>query len=1002
MDASTKKRLFFVVKLVLSVGILGFIFYKILHRENASDLWARVSSISIPWVLGAFVVQLLAMGCSMVRWNVLLKGQGIHAPFLHLVRTFWIGRFYSTVSPGGWTGLDAYRIYDISTRTKKPARATATVLVDKLLGQGAFAVVVLVGSIFGARYIGTSAVLAVDGAFLGLLTMVVLLISRPTIFRAVSGRLPARVRTRLQTTVDAVCAYQGRTGLLLRAVGLSIGTHALTNFIYITSAHALGIDVSIANMFFAASMTVAVTLVPISINGVGVREATLAGLLAMVGVPHGDAVLIAVVAFVVDMAASALGGFFLLGKQSDPVIRVEHAEHEDQVNAQIELAPKEAWPQVTRGLWIGFAGGLLGGVILGIGEACVILASSGGKPEYSVLMYGAISYGIACAVGGAVAGAVLAWSGRLMQRFAVPEAAAYGRFVGAIVALPMLAIGAFRIRRDMYEELLVWKSPKGLLVLALCALVAAAIYFIVSTTFRVLVTRRPFAFLLRSWGTPALFMLIVAIVAAVTVTQSSQAVAPPSRPSAAAPAQAGPIIFIVVDTLRADRLPGYGYAQGRTPNLDAFARDAIRFENAFSNASWTRPSFATLLSGRYPSSHRTMGKSSSLPNEIVTLPEALQSSGYTTRGIVTNYNVAPFFHFDQGFDTYEYLDPDFVLGANDTAAKLLFIQFARQQIETIRARMGTVEPGGAYRDAETVNRSVFRDLGQLPSDSPWLLFVAYMDPHDPYFPHPYRGNGYSRAAHPAPAASEAPYLESLYNGEITYWDEHFGHLVAELRRRNLYDNATIVITGDHGEEFNEHGGFWHGTTLYDEQVHIPLFVKMPNGQFAGTTRSEWVQHVDVMPTLLHLNGVEVPNGVQGHNVFDAEQARDEVLAEESHEGNVLASLRARRAGAEYKIITANANNPRGLAPVELYRIDQDPREQVSLATELPEVRRHHEQQLAAAHANASHGAARAEEVVVGAGEEERLRALGYAGATNEAHSDAGVRTPNPGVPAPNQ
>lgn len=994
MDASTKKRVFFVVKLVLSVGILAFLFYKVTHRENADQLWARVSSISLSWVLAAFGVQLLAMGCSMLRWKVLLSGQGIHAPFKHLMRAFWIGRYYSTVSPGGWTGLDAYRIFDISTRTKKPARATATVIVDKLLGQGAFAVVVLVGSIFGARHLGTMTVIAVDGAFLGLLTLVVLLVSRPTIFRVVSGRLPANVRTRLQTTVDALCAYQGRTGLLLRAIGLSVCTHALTNFIYITSAHALHTDVSIGNMFFAAAMTVAATLIPISINGVGVREAALVGLLALLGVHESDAVLIAVVAFVVDMAASVLGGLFLIGKYKDPEIKVDHAEHEDQVNAQIERAPMEAWPVVTRGLWIGFAGGLLGGLILGVAEACVILASSGGKPEYSVLMYGAISYGIACAIGGAAAGVVLAWSGRKMQRFAVKENAAYGRFVGAIVALPALAIGAFRVRRDVFDELLVWKSPKGLLVLMGCAVVAAVVYFAISFLFKTLVTRKPFSVLLTMWGTPALFLVVIGIVGAVTAVKGSVVAPPLPRAAVAAPAQAGPVIFIVVDTLRADHLPAYGYSEGHTPNLDAFARDAVRFENAFSNASWTRPSFATLLSGRYPSSHRTMGKSSSLPNEIVTLPEALHAGGYTTRGIVTNYNVAPFFHFDQGFDTYEYLEPDFVLGANDTAAKLLFIQFARQQIETIRARMGTVEPGSAYRDAETVNRAVVADLGHLPSDSPWLLFVAYMDPHDPYFPHPYRGNGYSRAAHPMPTAAEAPMLESLYNGEITYWDEHFGHLVAELRRRGLYDSSTIIVTGDHGEEFNEHGGFWHGTTLYDEQVHIPLFIKMPNGQFAGSTRSEWVQHVDIMPTLLHLNGLPVPGGVQGHNIFDQDHARNEVLAEESHEGNVLASMRTRRSGAEYKIIRANANNPRGLAPVELYRVDQDPREQVSLTTELPEVAAQSERDLTAAENHAGRGAAHAEEVVVGAGEAERLRALGYAGGGSEAHADAGVPAPN--------
>ena len=90
------------------------------------------------------------------------------------------------------------------------------------------------------------------------------------------------------------------------------------------------------------------------------------------------------------------------------------------------------------------------------------------------------------------------------------------------------------------------------------------------------------------------------------------------------------------------------------------------------------------MTGRYPASHQTMAKSDALPGEIVTLAEALQGAGYTTFGVVTNYNVAPFFNFHQGFDEYHYLEPDFVLGANDTAAKLLLVQVLRQRIESVR------------------------------------------------------------------------------------------------------------------------------------------------------------------------------------------------------------------------------------------------------------------------------------------------------------------------------
>jgi arylsulfatase A-like enzyme len=333
------------------------------------------------------------------------------------------------------------------------------------------------------------------------------------------------------------------------------------------------------------------------------------------------------------------------------------------------------------------------------------------------------------------------------------------------------------------------------------------------------------------------------------------------------------------------------------------------------------------MTGRYPGSHQTTLKSDSLPSEIVTLAESMQGAGYTTFGVVTNYNVAPFFNFHQGFDEYRYLEPDFVLGAGDTAAKLLFVQLLRQRIETWRAKSGRVEPGSAYQDATLVNTTLLGSLDQQPKQ-PFYAFAAYMDPHDPYYPHPYDGTGYSRAAHQKPDPKDVDLMRRLYDGEITFWDEEFGKLVAELKRRKLYDDLTIVITSDHGEEFMDHGGFWHGTTLYDEQLHVPLLVKLPQNGRGGTVIDHWVESVDVMPSLLRWNGIGVPAGVQGKDLL---QPGDQAYAEEDHEGNLLRALRIRRGASELKVIEANPGNPRGLQPYELYRMDQDPDELVNLA-----------------------------------------------------------------------
>jgi arylsulfatase A-like enzyme len=345
--------------------------------------------------------------------------------------------------------------------------------------------------------------------------------------------------------------------------------------------------------------------------------------------------------------------------------------------------------------------------------------------------------------------------------------------------------------------------------------------------------------------------------------------------------------------------------------------------------------------------------------------------------VVTNYNIAPFFNFHQGFDQYVYLEPSFVLGANDTAAKLLLIQALRQTIESVRAKRGRIEVGSAYQAAPTVTARVLRMI-EREREGPFFMMAAYMDPHDPYYPHPYDGTAYARAAHPKPAAEEAPTLSRLYDGEVTYWDASFGQLIEALKARGLYDALTIVVTSDHGEEFFDHGGYWHGTTLYDEALHVPLFVKLPQNAMRGTVVRHLVQSIDIMPSLLRLAAQPVPAGVQGQDVFNA---HDSVFAEESHEGNVLRALRMQRSGSALKLIEANPGNPRGLGVRELFQVDQDPGELVNLVEERPELLEVSATALEREANAAAQGRATQKSVNIASDATvvERLRALGYAG-----------------------
>ena len=936
MSASPKRIALFALKLVFSVGMLAFIFRKVLRRDGAEELLGRLSELHWGWVVAAVLMQLIAIGFSTVRWQRLLVGQGIFAKWRFLAGSIMIARFWGAFTPGGFTGFGGWRIYDVAKHTGKAARATATIGVEMILGQLAFGVVVMLGSIFGMRFIGTDGVLLVNAVFLSIIVVGLAFLAQPQLFLFFTRFVPEGIRVRVQTLIDAVGAYQGKAPLLIQAAALGVGTHAFNNLIYVCAARALGVQLGIGEVFFASSLQILATLIPASINGIGLREAAAVALYTSpaVGLPLSVAVLIPTLGFACEMFVSAFGGLIFLLRRSgySPEIRVEDPDREQLVSQAIPKAPPEAWPHPVRGLIVGVSAGACAGLLVGLGEAVVIALSSAGATGARVFLYGPLAYGMFCAVFGAGLGFVTALSGRWMKRYALPEKEAFGYFAAAIFGMFAFVLGAFRIRRDLFHEELVWKSAIGLAVLLGCAFVAAGLSAIIARWFRVLRERPRFERFVGAPTAVALLTLLGVGLAANLALGDRISRDAASSQLAGATRKGGNVLFVVVDTLRADYLPMYGYETGHTPNLDRLAEDAIRFDQAFTNSSWTRPSFASILTGRLPSSHGVMAKSDALADSLTTLPEALKTAGYTTAGYVTNFNVAPYFNFHQGFDEYVYLEPEFVLGADDASAKLLLMQFIRQRIEKARATQGEVLPGTAYQDAQTVNAALTSWIDRQPSP-PWFLFVGYMDPHDPYFAHPYDGSGYARAAHQHPNPSEVPALKALYDGEISYWDAEFGQLLDGLRQRGLYDDLTIIVTSDHGEEFNDHGGFWHGTTLYDEQVRVPLLVKLPHSRRGGTVVRHWVQSIDLMPTVLDLVDAPVPEGVQGGDLFTG---TDVVYAEESHEGNVLESVRELDGTDEYKLITANPNNPRGLEPVELYRVDLDPGEQDNVASTSPD------------------------------------------------------------------
>lgn len=311
------------------------------------------------------------------------------------------------------------------------------------------------------------------------------------------------------------------------------------------------------------------------------------------------------------------------------------------------------------------------------------------------------------------------------------------------------------------------------------------------------------------------------------------------------------VIIYLVDTLRADHLGCYGYDKVTSPHIDRFAQDGYLFENAQAQAPWTRASVASIFTGLWPQVHGANDDPDTLAGEAKTLAESLKELGYYTAAVTGNGNAHGPWGFDQGFDYFKYL-------SNVRSDEPLVV-------------------------SEDINKAVFPLLDELSRNQPFLLFVHTIDPHAPYDPpEPYRSRlagfvedpeigtidaieGLSLQHEPI-SEEQTRELWALYDGEIAANDESFGRFLAELDKHGFYEDSLIIFLSDHGEEFNDHGQWTHGKTLYSEMLDVPLIVKLPRG--GGPVRvRQMVQHVDLYPTILQLVSGQAPNGIQGHSLL---------------------------------------------------------------------------------------------------------------------------------------
>ena len=454
------------------------------------------------------------------------------------------------------------------------------------------------------------------------------------------------------------------------------------------------------------------------------------------------------------------------------------------------------------------------------------------------------------------------------------------------------------------------------------------------------------------------------------------------------------VVLIIGDTLRRDHLDAYGYARPTAPTLSRLAAAGVLFQDTQSQASWTKVSVPSILTSLYPTTHGIADFPDRMPASAVTVAEAFREAGYATWSTSS-------------------------------------VAFSGQQsnlhqgVEVLHERASIAESG-----SKTARPFADRLLPWLEDhrEVPFFVFLHAMDPHSPFEPRrPYntlwadpakkeehekrvdkarefikdeamKGRGMPTREEMEQAGVDIePYLayeHDWYDGSIRGMDAEIGRVMEKLGQLGLVDKTLVAFISDHGEEFLEHGRHWHGNTVYGEMTNVPLILSWPGKLPAGTVVEETVQSIDLMPTLLELSHLPVPQTLQGQSLLpllaeEGDQTRERWQSRPAFSERVRQGNRSATAETEvdsFAIVTEgwklihNVRKPDDFPEYELFDHHNDPLNLKDLAPENPEVVERLSQQLEQWHEQALAARLPSDDEFKGglsAQELERLRSLGY-------------------------
>ncbi|MFQ6037247.1 MAG: sulfatase [Candidatus Aminicenantales bacterium] len=440
------------------------------------------------------------------------------------------------------------------------------------------------------------------------------------------------------------------------------------------------------------------------------------------------------------------------------------------------------------------------------------------------------------------------------------------------------------------------------------------------------------------------------------------------------------VILISLDTVRADHLSCYGYRRKTSPGIDRLAEDGVLFLNTFSTTSWTLPGHVSMLTSLEGRHHQVYFPLEKMDPETQTLADFLRSQGYFCAGFTGGGYLSETYGFSKGFDLYQEI-------------KLHGDQAIR------------------FDEAERL-ALLASDWLEKNREKPFFLFLHTYQPHDPYanlspigkeFLHPdakwdmvrmedlFRGKTRFDMAF---SEEEKQNIVDLYDGEIKYTDAMLVQpLIQKLKSLGLYDSSMIILTSDHGEEFNDHEAWLHDHSVYNEGLKVPLIIKFPNSAHKGQRVNTVVRITDIVPTIMDFLRIRFPSKqVDGRSLLPVIRGRETAsrrfISDLALRGFEIAPTLIALNRENFKIIV----NKKVVSPyvkrvswdlegtrIELYDIEKDPGETRNLASQIAyrELCLELVREVETLYARAIQERRRKEEVTLDQSLRERLKALGY-------------------------